>query len=375
MNVKKIKNKLLAAIERLFKQTAETYCTSFALTLAVFYLLDTVDALSFSISIQSETILTFYRVAFLFFFLVFGTVYSSCILTDYEALKNASVKERIKNYFSRNKYLEILYITVTALLFILLYFIFKDISPFVLLYTTLGETLGFVISIVLISLIRLLGIALTGNLGAGPNPLTFKERMSIFALCFIIYFILFAPVSDDSLPRNLPLFFALIVIFVSSLVCRYLVHIATVVKIANKLRLKKAKDIKCNYFRSPRKNDITYIMNGKRNNLKILFSVDKKARYYFENSSMIRKFFATSLSYRTGRNLVRTNTHAVQWHESAPQRLPWKTLNEDENYILLFKHMPTELSDQYSRDRALGTNDMALGKIKINTVKGFSEYV
>ena len=52
-----------------------------------------------------------------------------------------------------------------------------------------------------------------------------------------------------------------------------------------------------------------------------------------------------------------------------------ETLNENENYILLFKLMPTELSDQYSRDRALGTNDMALGKIKINTVKGFFEYV
>ena len=123
--MKKIKKKLLSTIEQLFKQTAETYCTSFALTLAAFYMLDTVDALSFSISIQIETILTFCRVAFLLFFLFFETVSSSCILIDDEALKKASVKERIKTYFSRNKYLEILYTAVTALLFILLYFIFK----------------------------------------------------------------------------------------------------------------------------------------------------------------------------------------------------------------------------------------------------------
>jgi hypothetical protein len=198
-------------------------------------------------------------------------------------------------------------------------------------------------------------------------------KLSLLAGVTLVLFILFVPSYHGSEPRNMPLFYVCIWCLIIYVFVKFIVRVARISKYANKLRLRKARDVKCNYFKLRGKSDISYTMSGERINVVFLYRVEKLARHYFEDCYTIRRFLRLGIATRGGGSARMSSI--AHWTEIGEIRLPWKEVKDNEKYIVVWKNFPTEIADENSRSNSLGNNDLAAGKILILNMESFKKLI
>jgi len=370
-----LKNKKLSElgkqIESSFKFFVGVYCRSVLVTYVIYYLAYILESMfvqkiRFDEQANLLWIITF-CVSFFVTFILGST--ERKIERPQSERRLATFGEIFASYIKKNFVWEIVcFVTV-----VFGSMMFRNLFPFCITYKYTSQTVGFILCSVLTAVMQILGISVAIKSKRPKSSYAPWYKLSLWMGVTFLLFLLFTPTSYGSEPRNIPLFYAFLWIAIITFMVRFLIRVIRLSSYANKLKLHKARDVKCNYFKIPRRCDISYTMRGERVNVAFLYRVEKMARHYFEDAYTIRRFLGMAVSNRSiGRARL---SRITSWMEIGEIRLPWREIKENERYILVWKNFPSEIADENSRENTIGNNDLAANKILILKTENFKEYI
>ena len=356
--------------ESALKFLLDVYCRSTIVTLLFYYLVYVVDALTLqAVKTEQQSMLVWgvsYLVSFVVVFL-----YESAerkIEVPETSRRVVTTGEIIGHHLSKCFVWELTCFVVV--LFSALFL--RELFPFSIIVKSTSGVVRFIACATITLVIQFVGIMIairSKNYKISYAP---WYKLGLLAGITLVFFILFVPSHHGAEPRNMPLFYACVWGAVLYLFIRFIIRASRLSKYANKLKLRKARDVKCNYFKRRGTPDISYTMKGKRINVAFIYRVEKQARHYFEDCQTIRRFFRMGVATR---GLAGRMSSISRWTEISEIRLPWREIKENEKYIVVWKRFPTEIADENSRSSSLGNNDVAAGKILILNIDSFNDFI
>ena len=358
-------------VESALKFLIDVYCRSTIVTLLLYYLVYVIDALTLRAVKTEQQSMLVWGISYLVSFIVIS-VYKSAerkINVPNTNRRVMTTGEMLAHYFAEYFGWEITYFifVVFSALFL------EELFPYSIIVENTSGAIEFISCAAITLITQLLGIMIA--IRSKSRKLSYAPwyKLGLLAGVTLVFFVLFVPSYHGAEPRNMPLFYACIWGTVIYLFIRFIIRVSRLSKYANKLRLRKARDVKCNYLKLRGKPDISYTMKGERINVVFLYRIEKQARHYFEDCQTIRRFFRMGVATRgmaSGRM-----SGVARWTEISEIRLPWGEIKENEKYIVVWKRFPTEMADENSRNSSLGNNDVAVGKILILNIDTFNDFI
>ena len=357
--------------ESALKFLLDVYCRATILTLLVYYIVYVVDALTLQAVKTEQQSMLVWGVSYLVSFVVVS-LYKSAerkINAPDANRRVVTTGEILAHYF-----LEYLGYELTYFIFVVFSALFlEELFPYSIIVENTSGAMEFISCAAITLLTQIVGIMIAIRSKNRKSSYAPWYKLGLLAGVTLVFFILFVPSYHGAEPRNMPLFYACVWGAVLYLFIRFIIRASRLSKYANKLKLRKARDVKCNYFKRRGTPDISYTMKGERINVVFLYRIEKQARHYFEDCQTIRRFFRMGVA---ARGLASGRMSSIsRWTEISEIRLPWREIKENEKYIVVWKRFPTEIADENSRSSSLGNNDVAAGKILILNIDSFNSFI